>query len=266
MGIGNAAFIGIFSAAQQPGGRHRRPAAGGRRHGDRPDRRRGRSGSRPGGCRAARHGRRGPLGGGGRAAYRRGRPVARRSDAAAEEMAAQLATAQARADQAEAVCVAAEAERDAAIEAARAEAGTRIAAAEAERDTAIAQVRAEAAQQVSVAAADRGQAPARAAEGEQAARLAQQDAARAQAAEASRPGRDRPGPRRRGQDAGLLSAPSATGTATSCAPTCGLAPSAPNARGRRLPRRTSPAPRRERPRHRITASRTSRRTTHADQQ
>ena len=60
-------------------------------------------------------------------------------------MAVQLDAAQARAGQAEAARAAAEADRDAAVEAARRDAATRIAAAEAERDAAIAQVRAEAA-------------------------------------------------------------------------------------------------------------------------
>ena len=104
------------------------------------------------------------------------------ADAAAEEMAAQLAAAQARADQAEAARAAAEADRDAAVEAARAEADARIAAAETERDAAIAQARADADQRVGAAEADRDQALERAAQAEQAAQLAQQDAARAQAA------------------------------------------------------------------------------------
>jgi len=104
------------------------------------------------------------------------------ADAAAEEMAAQLAAAQVLADQAEAARAAAEADRDAGVDAARSEAAARVAAAEADRDTAIAQAQAEAAEQVSAAGANRDQALARAGEAEQAARLAQQEAALAHAA------------------------------------------------------------------------------------
>ena len=59
----------------------------------------------------------------------------------------------------------------------------RLAAAEADRDAAIEQARAEASQQVSAAEADRDQTFARAAQAEQATRLAQQETARAQAGE-----------------------------------------------------------------------------------
>ena len=104
------------------------------------------------------------------------------ADAAAEEMATQLAAAQERAEQAGAGRAAAEANRDAAVEAARADATARIAAAEAERDAAIGRACADANQRVSAAEADRDQALARAGQAEQAAQLAQQDAARAQAA------------------------------------------------------------------------------------
>ena len=101
-------------------------------------------------------------------------------DATAEEMAAQLAAAQARADQTEAARAAAETDRDAAIEEAHRDADTRIAVAEAEPDTAIGQARAAASQRVSAAEVDRDQAR-HAAPAEQAARLAQQEATRAQA-------------------------------------------------------------------------------------
>jgi colicin import membrane protein len=105
------------------------------------------------------------------------------AEAAAEEMAAQVDAAQARAAQAQAARAVAETDRDTAIEAARQDAATRIAAAEADRDNAIAQARAEASRQVSAAEADRDQALARAAQADQATRLAQQETARAQAAE-----------------------------------------------------------------------------------
>ena len=105
------------------------------------------------------------------------------ADAAAEEMATQLAATQARADQAEAARAAADTDRDAAVQAARADAAARIAAAEADRDAAISQARAQADQLVSAAEADRDQARHAAEQAEQAARLAQQEATRAQAAE-----------------------------------------------------------------------------------
>jgi colicin import membrane protein len=105
------------------------------------------------------------------------------ADAAAEEMATQLAAAQARAEQAEAARGAADTDRDAAVQAARADADTRIAAAEADRDAAISQARTQAGQLVSAAEATRDQARHAAEQAEQAARLAQQEATRAQAAE-----------------------------------------------------------------------------------
>ena len=83
------------------------------------------------------------------------------AEAAAEEMAVQMNAAQVRVGQAEAARAAAEADRDAAIEKARAEASQQVRAAEADRDQALAQ----------------------AAQADQATRLAQQVAARAQAAE-----------------------------------------------------------------------------------
>jgi len=94
-------------------------------------------------------------------------------------MAARLAAAQARSDQAEAARAAAETDRDAAIEQVRQEAATRIAIAEPTwmpRSS-------WAGQKVSAAKKDRDQALARAEQAEKAARIAQQDAARAQAAE-----------------------------------------------------------------------------------
>ena len=104
------------------------------------------------------------------------------ADAAAEDMAVQLAAAQARAERAETACGAAEADQDAAVEAACADAAARIAAAETERDAAVGQARGEAGRRVSAAEADRDRALARTEQAEQAARLAQQEAARAQAA------------------------------------------------------------------------------------
>ena len=104
------------------------------------------------------------------------------ADAATEDVAVQLAAAQARAERAETACGAAEADRDAAVEAARADAAARIAAAETERDAAVGQARGEAGRRVSAAQADLDLALARTEEAEQAARLAQQEAARAQAA------------------------------------------------------------------------------------
>ena len=77
---------------------------------------------------------------------------------------------------------AAEADRDAAIGQARAEAATRVAAAETDRDADVARTRAEASQQISAAEADRDQARQTAAQAEQDARAAQQEAARALAA------------------------------------------------------------------------------------
>jgi len=105
------------------------------------------------------------------------------AEAAAEEMAVQMNAAQVRVGQAEAARAAAEADRDAAIGQAREEAARRMAAAEADRDAAIEKARAEASQQVRAAEADRDQALAQAAQADQATRLAQQVAARAQAAE-----------------------------------------------------------------------------------
>jgi colicin import membrane protein len=105
------------------------------------------------------------------------------AEAAAEDMAMQMDAAQARADQADAARVAAEADRDTAISQARQDAATRIAATEAGRDAAIEQARAEPGQRVSAAEAGRDQAVTRAAQAEQAVRVAQQDAARALAAE-----------------------------------------------------------------------------------
>ena len=105
------------------------------------------------------------------------------ADAAAEEMATQLAAAQTRAEQAEAARTAADIDRDTAVQAARADAAARITAAEADRDAAISQARAHADQQVSAAEATRDQARHAAGQAEQADRLAQQEAIRAQAAE-----------------------------------------------------------------------------------
>jgi chromosome segregation ATPase len=105
------------------------------------------------------------------------------ADSAADEMTAQLASAQARADQAQAACAAAETDRDAATEHARQDAAARIAAADAERDATIEQARAEADKRVSAAEAARDQARHTAEQAEQAGRLAQQEATRAQAAE-----------------------------------------------------------------------------------
>jgi len=105
------------------------------------------------------------------------------ADAAAEEMATRLAAAQDRADQAETARGDAEADRDAAVQVARADAANRIKAAETDRDAAISQARAQAGQLVSAAEATRDQARHAAEQAEQAARLAQQEASRAQAAE-----------------------------------------------------------------------------------
>ena len=104
------------------------------------------------------------------------------ADAAAEETAVQLAAAQARAGQADAARIQAEADRDANVEAARADADARIAAAEQEQAAAIAQARAEASDRVRSAGEARDQALAQSAEADRAAGLALQDAARAQAA------------------------------------------------------------------------------------
>jgi hypothetical protein len=105
------------------------------------------------------------------------------ADAAAEEMAIQLAAAQARAEQAEAARTAADTDRDAAVQAARADTAARIVATEAARDAAISQARAQADQLVSAAEAARDQARHAAGQAEQAARLSQQEATRALAAE-----------------------------------------------------------------------------------
>jgi colicin import membrane protein len=105
------------------------------------------------------------------------------AEAAGEEMAVQMDAAQACARQAEAAHAAAEADRDAMIEAIRQDATARIAAAEADRDAAIEQARAEASQRVRVAEVDRDQALARAAQAEQPTLLAQREAARARVAE-----------------------------------------------------------------------------------
>jgi colicin import membrane protein len=98
-------------------------------------------------------------------------------------LAAHLAAAQARANQAEAARVAAEVGRNAAVEAGRADAERRIAAAEVARDAAIAQASVETNQQISAAGADRDLALTRAEQAGQLTRLAQPEAARAQAAE-----------------------------------------------------------------------------------